>query len=190
MTKLGDGLREVRISARTRDFSLFQNFQTGSGAQPATYTMDTWALSPRVKRSGREPDNSSPSSVEIKMNTCISTLHLPLHSFARAWRKLYLLHLCCFWQPKIFSISNHDIEDTGYHTERRIRMVLGSNIGLRSAIIHGFSASVPHVRQFSRALPDTSFPVHHSTSPTTTERRRRWNPRTDWAHFPPWRREE
>ena len=153
MTKLRDGLYEVRISARTWNFSLFQNFQTGSGAQPASYTMDTGALSPGVKRSGREPDNSSPSSVGVKMN--VPALHLPIHSFTRAWRKLYVFNLC-YQQQKICSISNHDIEDTGYHTERRIRMVLGSNTGLHSAVIHG---------SLRVSLTSDSFPERFLTLP-------------------------
>jgi hypothetical protein len=33
---------------------------------PATYTMDTRALSLGIKRSGREADHSPPSSAEVK----------------------------------------------------------------------------------------------------------------------------
>jgi len=37
-----------------------------SGIQPASYSMGTWPLSPRVKWPGPEADNSPPSSAEVK----------------------------------------------------------------------------------------------------------------------------
>jgi hypothetical protein len=47
-------------------FSLLHIVQTGSGAHPAYYRMGTKALSPGVKRPGREADHSSPTSTEVK----------------------------------------------------------------------------------------------------------------------------
>jgi hypothetical protein len=39
----------VQILACARDFSLLQNVQAGSGAHPASYSMDTWCSFPRAK---------------------------------------------------------------------------------------------------------------------------------------------
>jgi len=39
--------------------------QTGSGAHPASFTMDTWSF-PRVKRLGRLVDHPLPSSADVK----------------------------------------------------------------------------------------------------------------------------
>jgi hypothetical protein len=64
--RLGYGLDnriiEVRFSALERDFSLLQRLQTSSEAQPVSCLMLTWAVSPLVKRAGREADYPSPSS--------------------------------------------------------------------------------------------------------------------------------
>jgi hypothetical protein len=40
--------------------------QTGSGAHPASYPKGTGALSPGVRRPGREADQSPPASAEVK----------------------------------------------------------------------------------------------------------------------------
>jgi hypothetical protein len=40
----------VRFPAMARDFSLFHNFHTGSGTQPASYPISTGVLFPSVKR--------------------------------------------------------------------------------------------------------------------------------------------
>jgi hypothetical protein len=50
---------------RNKYIYLFQCFQTGSGAHPASYPMGTGALSPGVKRPGREADHSPPTSAEV-----------------------------------------------------------------------------------------------------------------------------
>jgi hypothetical protein len=47
-------------------FSFSYGVQTGSGAHPAFYPVGTEVLFPEEKRPGRDPDNSSPSSVEVK----------------------------------------------------------------------------------------------------------------------------
>jgi hypothetical protein len=56
-------------------FSLLHRLQTGSGTHPASYPVGTGALSPAVKRSGRETDHSPPCSAEVKMRGAISTPH-------------------------------------------------------------------------------------------------------------------
>jgi hypothetical protein len=45
---------------------LLDVFQTGSGVHPTSYPMGTGALSPGVKRLGREADQSPPASAEVK----------------------------------------------------------------------------------------------------------------------------
>jgi hypothetical protein len=53
------------IAAGTGEFSLLQNFQAGSGAQPASRSVDMRAVSPGVERPGREPGHSPLSIVEV-----------------------------------------------------------------------------------------------------------------------------
>jgi len=63
---------------RNRDFTLRYHLQTGSGSQPASYTMDTagGTISPRMKWPQHKGDNSLPFTVEIKsVRSCPSTLH-------------------------------------------------------------------------------------------------------------------
>jgi hypothetical protein len=49
--------------------------QTGSGAYPASYLMDTQGIfSPGVKRPGNESDHSPPSSSEVKNGAVITPL--------------------------------------------------------------------------------------------------------------------
>jgi hypothetical protein len=48
--------------------SLFHTLQTGSGAHPASYTMDIGAFSPGVKRLGRK------ASAEVKNGEALSPL--------------------------------------------------------------------------------------------------------------------
>jgi hypothetical protein len=65
-----------------QEFSLLQVVHTGSGAQPTSYPMGiTGALSPGVKRQGREADHSPPTSAEVKKNVDLY-IHSPirLHS--------------------------------------------------------------------------------------------------------------
>jgi hypothetical protein len=59
-------------------FSLLHSVQTGSGAHPESYPMGTGALSPGVKRPGREADHSPPSSADVKNGGAIPLLpHMP-----------------------------------------------------------------------------------------------------------------
>jgi hypothetical protein len=67
---LGYGLDDrgcrLRFPAAAVNFSLNHRAPNGSGAHPASYPMDTRALSLGVKRPGREAVHSPPSSTEIK----------------------------------------------------------------------------------------------------------------------------
>jgi hypothetical protein len=56
----------IRFSAGGGNFSLRHLAQTGSGAHPACYPMDTGALSLGVKRPECEAEHSSPSNADIK----------------------------------------------------------------------------------------------------------------------------
>jgi hypothetical protein len=70
-SRYSDGLRagrpksRVSIPCRGKDFSILRSVQTGSGAQPLIQRLPG-ALSPSVKRSGREADHSPPSNAEVK----------------------------------------------------------------------------------------------------------------------------
>jgi hypothetical protein len=55
-----------------QEFSLLHSAQTGSGAHPASYPMDTGDSFPGSKPPGRDAHHSPPTSVEVK-NTWIYT---------------------------------------------------------------------------------------------------------------------
>jgi hypothetical protein len=64
---LEDRVIEVRSPAAAKDFPSSLCVQTGSGAHPASCTMDTGGPFPGGKaRPGRDADHSSPSSAEVK----------------------------------------------------------------------------------------------------------------------------
>jgi hypothetical protein len=54
------------LPAGVGNFYLHHRVQNGSGSHPASYPMDTRALSLGVKRPGREADHSPPSSTDVK----------------------------------------------------------------------------------------------------------------------------
>jgi hypothetical protein len=60
------GWSGVRVPAGARNFSFHHRVQTGSGAHPAYYAMDTRGSFPGVKLPGREAAHSPPSSAEVK----------------------------------------------------------------------------------------------------------------------------
>jgi hypothetical protein len=73
----GEGVR-VRFLVGERDFSLLHSFQTGSGAYPASYPVDTRALFLGVKQKGHEADHSLPSSADVRNDGAIYLLpHMP-----------------------------------------------------------------------------------------------------------------
>jgi hypothetical protein len=54
---------------------VLHSLQTGSGAHPASYPLDTGGSFPGgVERQGREADHSPTSSTEVKNNGAISSL--------------------------------------------------------------------------------------------------------------------
>jgi hypothetical protein len=65
----------VRFPEGAGNFSLHHRVRNGSEAHPASYTIDSGALSLGVKRPGSEADHSSPSSAEVK-----ECMELYLHS--------------------------------------------------------------------------------------------------------------
>jgi hypothetical protein len=71
--------RWVATRAMMGFFSLRHGVQTGYGAQPASYPMDNEALTPGVKRPGREADHSPPASTEVNAWNYISTPSTLLH---------------------------------------------------------------------------------------------------------------
>jgi hypothetical protein len=62
-----------------RDISLLYSVQTGSGENPASYTVDTRDVSPGVTRLGREADGSPLSNAEVKNGKAIPPLPMCLH---------------------------------------------------------------------------------------------------------------
>jgi hypothetical protein len=61
------GLYSLGFNSRQwQIFSLLHRVQTVFGAHPASYTVRIEGLFLRVKRPGREADNSSPYNVEVK----------------------------------------------------------------------------------------------------------------------------
>jgi hypothetical protein len=64
---LDDRAIEVRSPTGAEDFSFSPCVQTGSGAHPASYPMDTGGFLPGGKaRPGRDADHSPPSSAEVR----------------------------------------------------------------------------------------------------------------------------
>jgi hypothetical protein len=62
---IGYGLDDSDRSS-IQEFLFLYVVQTGSGAHPASYPMGTGAVSPGVKRPGREADHSPLISAEVK----------------------------------------------------------------------------------------------------------------------------
>jgi hypothetical protein len=69
-------------------YSLRHRVQTGSGAHPVSYPMDTGGLSPRVKWPGREADSLPPSSAKVK--NAWSYTSTPQYIFVAWYGKLCL----------------------------------------------------------------------------------------------------
>jgi hypothetical protein len=57
----------VRFPERVANVSLLHSVETGSGATQPLIQLLPGALSPGVKRPGRETDDSPPSNAELKM---------------------------------------------------------------------------------------------------------------------------
>jgi len=65
ITHFGDNVNKMQATALKMAYVSVRKVQTGTGAHPAPYTMDTRSL-PAVKRPGRGVDNPPPSSAEVK----------------------------------------------------------------------------------------------------------------------------
>jgi hypothetical protein len=82
LSKHRDGLRagrpRVRFPAGVSDFSVLHSVQTGAGAHPAPR-----ALSPGLKRPGREADHSPPSSARSRMAELHLHSRIRLHGVMR-----------------------------------------------------------------------------------------------------------
>jgi hypothetical protein len=64
---LGTGRYQVQIPARESDFFFLQNFQTRSGADPASYSLGAGLL-PGKNWPGLEVNHSSVTITEVKNN--------------------------------------------------------------------------------------------------------------------------
>jgi hypothetical protein len=74
---LDDRGSRVRFPEGAGNFSLHHRVQNSSGVHPASYPMGTRGSFPGVKRTGREANNSHPSSAEFKK--CVELyLHSPI----------------------------------------------------------------------------------------------------------------
>ena len=65
----------ARFPADARDFSLLRSVHNGPGAQYDPYSVCTRALSPEIKRSGREADHSPPFRTDVKNVSYCPTLY-------------------------------------------------------------------------------------------------------------------
>jgi hypothetical protein len=61
-----DGHSWVRIPGRTRNLSLLQNFQTGSGTNPGSYSVSTGRFFQGMKRPNSDADHSPASTAAVK----------------------------------------------------------------------------------------------------------------------------
>jgi hypothetical protein len=66
-------------------FSVLRKVHTGSGAHPATYTLDIGTISPAINQLEREADYSLRSSVELRIR---GSIHLLLYT--SSWRGVQL----------------------------------------------------------------------------------------------------
>jgi hypothetical protein len=75
-----------------KKFFSSRKVQTGSGAHPASYSMDTGILFRGIQRPGREADHSPPSSAEVR-NEWSYTSNPPiyLHGMVRINLTIYIL---------------------------------------------------------------------------------------------------
>jgi hypothetical protein len=61
----GYGLDDIGVGVRVPVETLLHVIQTGSGTHPLSYPMGTTGFSSGVKRPGRKPDHSPPTSTEV-----------------------------------------------------------------------------------------------------------------------------
>jgi hypothetical protein len=63
-------------SQKSKTFFLFHSFQIDSGAHPASYPVGPGALSPGVRRKGREADHSPQSSAKVNEGAIPALSHV------------------------------------------------------------------------------------------------------------------
>jgi hypothetical protein len=102
------------IPGRGKRFFLLRNVQTGSGAQPASYTRAPGAPSSGIRRLGREADRSSPPSVEVKNGGAIPPL-----PHVSSWSGAYLMKLMDNFAFYLYHIFIYQAFQP--YTERRLR---------------------------------------------------------------------
>jgi hypothetical protein len=99
----------VRVPVGAGNFSLHHSVQTGSEAQPASYSMDNRCSFPGGKAAGREADHSPQSSAEVK--NAWSCTFIPQYAFmarcsVKAQGRLYLFTFYhSSWVIVLFIIS-------------------------------------------------------------------------------------
>jgi hypothetical protein len=90
------GRSAVRMPAGTRDFSLLQNVQIGSGAHPPSIQWVPELFTRGGKRPGRDADNSRTYSVpRLRVSGAISPLPYMPERCAKG-QTLTLLHFMCY----------------------------------------------------------------------------------------------
>jgi len=71
----------IPFPAGVRDSSAFKSVRSGSGTQPASYSLSVVVLSKGVKRLGREFDHSTPPTAVVKnKHSQTSTSLIRLHA--------------------------------------------------------------------------------------------------------------
>jgi hypothetical protein len=84
----------TRFPRRASNFTVFQNTQTGSGADPLSYLRDTGAFSPGVKRPWQQADYSPPYIVNVQKGWMfLHSSHMP------SWhgRNFTFWYVSCFF---------------------------------------------------------------------------------------------
>jgi hypothetical protein len=87
------GRFEVRVPVGARDFSPFQNVQTGSGAHPPSYSSSKWGSFLGVNRPGRDVGHWSLPSAKAKSDwSHTSAPHICVRGANRVHSTLLLLY--------------------------------------------------------------------------------------------------
>ena len=86
-------------SRQEEDFSLIEDFRTGSGAHPDSYSMVTEVLSPKLSDGGRDVNHLIHSSAEVKKEwsyTTIPLYYVDRDNFAFTFVVLELCSIECY----------------------------------------------------------------------------------------------
>ena len=96
-----------RILVETKDLSLLQIVQTGSGVNPASYSMGVGVISPAMNHLGREVDHWPPHSAEVK-NESSSTYTPPFKTHGKN-RLVFRLSACRICRRSCLHDTGHVI---------------------------------------------------------------------------------